>query len=381
MAAEPPELGAARDVTAQVAAALRAAPAFQAMDPGAQAELLGDLSRIQDAVGARDPYALALETPAERMRRRAGFGAQPAPDQNGAPAPATSAPRPPATETLAARAGALADEIDFPAFVAGLVHGTFDAIVDATIRQMEAFASLVSAVARDVDAFTRENVSDSQARLWLAQQHPQDLAVDRPTAPGQEPVLQIRRGEDDEPPAWLEDYGLGDQALTGEVVEEELVPAARRSLGESRLKTLATMVLLGMNRVVVRDGRIAARVRFRATARDNVAVDYSVSQDPGGSGWGSRGSGLYDSHQTMISTVGVNAQADTDLRVELFGQVELNFASETVPLDRFVDTARMALLQRNARWSGPDGAPAATPVPAGPAPAPEPAPAPAPEGT
>src|ERR1700756_3919787 len=54
-----------------------------------------------------------------------------------APAPAAPAPRPGATETLAARTGALVNEVDFPGFVAQLVHGTFDAIVDASIRQME----------------------------------------------------------------------------------------------------------------------------------------------------------------------------------------------------------------------------------------------------
>ena len=43
-------------------------------------------------------------------------------------------------QAIAARTGALVDEIDFPTFVASLVHGTFDAMVDASIRQMEAFA-------------------------------------------------------------------------------------------------------------------------------------------------------------------------------------------------------------------------------------------------
>src|SRR5436305_9971017 len=79
-----------------------------------------------------------------------------------APAPGVSpaaAPKPPATETLARRTGALVNEIDFPGFVAGLVHGTFDAVVDASIRQMESYASLVSAVAKTVDQFTEENVS------------------------------------------------------------------------------------------------------------------------------------------------------------------------------------------------------------------------------
>src|SRR5215813_7687940 len=37
-----------------------------------------------------------------------------------------------ATESIGRRAGALSDELDFPEFVASLVHGTFDAIVDST---------------------------------------------------------------------------------------------------------------------------------------------------------------------------------------------------------------------------------------------------------
>ena len=79
--------------------------------------------------------------------------------QPGAQAPAagsgTSAPvassKPPATETIARRAGAMVNEIDFPGFVSQLVHGTFDAIVDASIRQMESYSSLVSAVAKTVE--------------------------------------------------------------------------------------------------------------------------------------------------------------------------------------------------------------------------------------
>ena len=77
----------------------------------------------------------------------------------------------------------------------------------------------------------------------------------------------------------------------------------------------------------------------------------------------------------MVSTVGVNAQAETDLKVELFGQVEINFVSETLPLDRFADSARTSLLQRNARWTGP-AAPATAIAPVLPQPAPAVTPAP-----
>src|SRR4051812_19867189 len=112
-------------------------------------------------------------------------------DAAAAPVAATPAatPKPPATEALAARAGALVNEIDFPGFVAGLVHGTFDAVVDASIRQMESYSSLVSAVAKTVDQFTEENVSPNQARDWLAQRYPGDVRVAAPTAEQPGPTL------------------------------------------------------------------------------------------------------------------------------------------------------------------------------------------------
>jgi hypothetical protein len=70
----------------------------------------------------------------------------------------------------------------------------------------------------------------------------------------------------------------------------------------------------------------------------------------------------------MISTVGVNVQAESDLKVELFGEVKINFVSETLPLERFVDPARLALLQGNARWSAAaPGSAASAPAPTAPA--------------
>ena len=106
--------------------------------------------------------------------------------------------------------------------------------------------------------------------------------------------------EQDEAPAWLDDYGLGGNELTNEVIEERLVPAARNVVGEQRMQMLATMVLMGMSRVVVRDGSISARLRFRAVARDKAAVEYATTSDPGGDrSWGSRGSAATESHATI----------------------------------------------------------------------------------
>jgi hypothetical protein len=267
-------------------------------------------------------------------------------------APGTAAPvassKPPATETIARRAGAMVNEIDFPGFVSQLVHGTFDAIVDASIRQMESYSSLVSAVAKTVDQFTEENVTFNQARDWLVSRYPGEVVLKLPDAAGTEPQLAPRA--EDLTPVWLADYGLDGQALTTELLEQQILPQVRNKVGAERQQLLATMVMLGLNRVAVRDGSISAKVMFRAAARDSAAVQYATSSDPQSvATWGERGS-LSQTAQTttMVSTLAVNAQNESTVRADLFGEVKLNFVSETLPLDRLADAAKIALVQQHS---------------------------------
>lgn len=345
-----PALSAARDAAAKSLEGLRHSVSFRQLPVATQSAIMRDLGSI------RRTFAQAAAAPISESlvgwRPIGGAGAPPE-----TPAPATGngespRPRQAATETLAARAGALSDEIDFPAFVAGLVHGTFDAMVDASIRQMETYADLVSTVARGLDDFTRDNVSRGQVIDWLSERYPRDLVREVPLDGSGEPRLVPRGGGEEEgeeqSPAWLADFGIEGEPLTDEVIEEQLIPAARRHVGESRLKSLATMVLLGLNRIVVKDGTISARVRFRAAARDTAKVAYASGQEPGAPTWGERGNPAYAPPSTMVSTVGVNVQADSDLKVELFGEVKINFASETLPLDRFADSAQITLLESHA---------------------------------
>ncbi|MDQ3287064.1 MAG: hypothetical protein M3Q42_02175 [Pseudomonadota bacterium] len=290
------------------------------------------------------------------------------PAQGNGAAPVTST-KPQATETIARRTGAMVNEVDFPGFVAQLVNGTFDAIVDASIRQMESYSSLVSAVAKTVDQFTEENVSTNQARDWLATRYPGDVKLLLPDGERIEPELvpQVEGLE----PAWLRDFGVENEELTTELIEQRVLPQVRNHIGAERQQLLATMVMLGMNRVVIRDGSISAKVMFRAAARDAAGVQYATSNDPKAvANWGERGSQTYGAQSTtMISTLDVNAQNESSVRADLFGEVKLNFVSETLPLERMADAARIALVQRNS--------PAMRTTQAAPASTPEPAPAPA----
>ena len=70
---------------------------------------------------------------------------------------------------IAAFAG-LARQVDFPAFVAGLIAGVFDAIVTASIRQMEAYAALLASITKSVNRFIEEN--GDEARDHLTESYP-----------------------------------------------------------------------------------------------------------------------------------------------------------------------------------------------------------------
>jgi hypothetical protein len=386
---------AAHDVAARSAAALQSSVAFRQLPVAAQQAVLRDLGTLRRGFASAAAAPRGQTTFAETLApRRQLFGSTPTspPADPAAAQSPEAAPKPrSATASLAANAGALSDEVDFPTFVAGLVHGTFDAMVDASIRQMETYADLVATVARGLDDFTRDNVSRGQVIDWLSERYPRDLERDVPLDGSGEPRLLVRapaEGEDERQPAWLADFGIEDEALSDELIEEQLIPAARRAVGESRLKSLATMVLLGLNRIVVKDGTISARVRFRAAARDTAKVAYATGQDAGATPWGERGGYTYAPPSTMVSTVGVNVQAESDLKVELFGEVKINFASETLPLDRFASAAQIQLLESHAgrpaggtiprSTAAPAPAPPAAP-PAGEAAAPSPAAAPAPQ--
>jgi hypothetical protein len=305
-------------------------------------------------------YALARDAFGREIAEPAQPPPEPAPQGDGSAAAGPKPKREMATDALGRRAGALSDELDFPAFVASLVHGTFDAMVDSAIRQMQSFADLVAAVAKPLEQFTEENVSANQARDYLVEQHPRDIMLESKDgefslAPAAKAPARDDGAADSEgsgnSPGWLRDYGHEGAELTPDFLEQELLPLARARVAKARLQTLSTMVLLGMNRIIIKDGTIGARLRFRAAASDHAAVQYATSNDPatGGESWGRRAGSSEPMASTKVSTVGVNVQSDSELKAELFGEVKINFASETMPLDRFMDDAKRTLLERHSR--------------------------------
>jgi hypothetical protein len=109
-------------------------------------------------------------------------------------------------------------EVDFPDFVSSLIKGVFDAIVDGSIKQMEAYAELVAGVTKSLHEFSNANISDNAARDHLLDRLPHFFSSSR----GKAKRLPVR-------------------------------------LATNRQKLLATMMLMGINRIVVTDGKISAK--------------------------------------------------------------------------------------------------------------------------
>lgn len=154
------------------------------------------------------------------------------------------------------------DAVEFPSFVASLIQGVFQAIVDASVRQMKAYVELIRSAAATVDQFRKENLTDQDSRDWLVSTY-SDIFEKAPSgrialAPDVDLENAIRR---------LRRLKCDLNALQPADIESKLVSAARRHLAGSRQQVLSTMVLMGINRIVVTDGRLAAKLGFRPASK------------------------------------------------------------------------------------------------------------------
>jgi hypothetical protein len=250
--------------------------------------------------------------------------------------------------------------IAFPTFVADLIKGTFQAIVNASIQQMEAYANLLSNVAKTVDQFMADNITDNQARDYLVSRYPGHFRVEMDDKAARVRVLD---GADDRAkPDFKTDLGVADDiSLDDDAVEEKLVPAARRSLAQQRHQLLSTMVLMGINRIVITSGRIRAQMGFHIDARDHGDVatasqfdtqhEARTSMSFGGGLAGFLGgpSGNIQTRHSVayVTSTKKNTSDEINVNADLTGEVDLKFKSDYFPMERFANPQLMSLIMGN----------------------------------
>ena len=362
----------------RLGAALAQSPAYHALSTGRRQELEQSLARIGGLLAPAGgspagPWASQMAPDLRSQLQPGGGPPSTSPPRPGGPAGAGGPSGAPAAAPSGggptSRAGEVAratlNAIDFPSFVASLIQGTFQAIVDASIQQMEAYAELLKNVAGTLDRFMQDNVSDGMAKDYLADQY--SGVFNRDTSGGQAKLV-VRGGGGgagaggSELPSFFKDLGFDSpDQLTEQSVNEVVVPATRRQMAERRQQTLATMVLMGINRIIVKDGEISAKLMFHIDASETSQIKFDQNKVTSGNMSGVAGRNPFGATSVMVNTTSINAQSALNLRADLTGQVTVRFASETFPLERFADSAAIQLINNNAK------VPAPTPTPAPPA--------------
>ncbi|NKE67309.1 hypothetical protein RAMLITH_15900 [Ramlibacter sp. RBP-2] len=340
-----------------------------------------------------------------------------------------------AVRTGVEQAVALIEGVNFPAFVSGLIEGVFHSIVKSSIEQMEAYGKLVADVSKSLNQFRDDNTTANQGRDHLVEQFPDLFELQMPgddpfasfgdsSAPAS-PRVALREGVDERQAVARVNASLPlDKPVTkldDELVEALLVPAARTQIATGRQQLLATMVMMGINRIVVTDGKIQAKVMFDFQAKDNRRYQASASQfdyakdaygnlqktrgyegeyesgSKGGSytrdkdgsvssdsaGYYSKGTYKY-SEKPVITAMSSSRLADDSslqTKASLLGNVEVNFKSDYLPLEKMATPENIAAIQMNAQpgmvktMAGRPQRPAAAPAAAAPAAAPATTPA------
>lgn len=378
-------------VRPQVRELLTAIPSFAGMSPEERTQLAGNmvkvLSYIADPNGlvdsistqvAQTPLARAQEdNPVEATKR----------SLSQSPGMVGEKFKAGAVREGVEQFGALVKKVDFPKFVGGLIKNVFQAIVESSIEQMRAYGELIANVAKTVDQFMTDNISAGAGRDWLAERYPDALGVEVSASAGSfaedsetpAPTAQLAARGDNPEQRLAEisrDLNLDPPVtdVTDANAELRLVTAARLHMAKSRQQLLASMVMLGINRIVVTDGTINAKVIFDMRAEDKAKRNYTASMYDQESqryresvhasygGWFSPYdmSASFEGEQEHVATVGSSvdetSESKAEVKAKLSGEVRVNFKSDYLPLEKMATPEMMSVIQGNSTPYNPNRA-------------------------
>ncbi len=408
-------------VRQEVANVLTQSEAFLAMTPQQQQEIARNTALVADYLAR--PEGLAANTIPGAVGNPT---AQALADENKAATEASWAERKAAVDSIgqdkfeanAAREGAkvaglLLREVKFPAFVSGLINGVFQSITKSSIEQMEAYQEMIASVAKSLHQFMDDNVTPNQGRDNMVDQFPDLFEIG--TSEWDEsggPALKLRDGVDEgealkrvNNKLEFQDGQMKSLDLSDQNVEMALIENSRIQLARQRQQLMASIVLMGINRIVVTDGRISAKIMYDVRAQDRysmrrTATAMDVARDrygnvqttrEGEKEWDQGGNtsysntrgddggtdynadyfskGKYKFEDKPIITASTSASENSDsalqTKIQLTGAVDVNFKSDYLPLDKMATPQMIAAIQGNASPADPN----VVPSPKNPAPA------------
>ncbi len=334
---------------------LAAEQGFAALDGGTRRDLAGALARISSAALDNEDKA-TVSRPVLAQAQNAGS------EFSGV-----------ATDRLAGTTRDTLNAVSFPRFVTELITGVFKAMNDSNQQQLTAFVDLLRNVAQTTEGFADANVGVAGARGWLAERFPGSFVIEggddedfKEDLSGYDPAerrereaeiqaerdaatkLVLRSGASPPAEAALRSalgVAEGEFVPTGD--PEGLVPFARQVLARNRQQLLATMIQMGMQRIVIESGRLNAAMRFHIDTTSAAANDKGSQFDMRNTTEGSIGAkfGPWGAEAKVQNTIGyvstdrTSTTEEMNTSVDLDSGVELIFRTDYVPLDRLAGGA------------------------------------------
>ncbi|HVR91508.1 MAG TPA: hypothetical protein VHG29_10500 [Novosphingobium sp.] len=331
---------------------------YVALDPATRQAIAGSLARIgssaldyHEAAEAAPPPRRTLATAQNAGNEFSGV----------------------ATDRLARTTRDTLNAVSFPRFVNELITGVFKAMNDSQQQQLTAFVELIRNVAQTTEGFADANVGVSGARNWLAEHFPTSYVIEGgeevdmaseleglDPAEARERRAEIQAEQDaatrlimrpgGSPPseaALRTALGADEGVPMSASDPEALVPLARQVLARNRQQLLATMVQMGLQRIVIESGRINAAMRLHVDASSVAENDRSSQFDTrtnmevgGGARFGPWGmEAKVQSTIGYVSTDRTQTTESINSSVDLDSGVELIFKTDYVPLNRLAGGA------------------------------------------
>jgi hypothetical protein len=256
--------------------------------------------------------------------------------------------------------------LGFVEFTAGLINGTFDAIIGATVKQMEAYAKLVADLSKSIKQFQIENVSDAQIGQHLAERYPdgQGGTSVRPgytfaDIPANEETGAAPKRGDEQLSSVVQALITETRSLVGQNLNLTLdklnispgdtsfdttqVQKIRESIGAllatNMVEQLRQMARDGMARIVITEGEIMTKLTFNITTNElqekqkqNYNQNINRTQIGGGAGglwWKVKAS--TDNTNINVNSMNEKSFDQTTMSTEMIGQVKVRFKTESFP--------------------------------------------------
>jgi len=256
--------------------------------------------------------------------------------------------------------------ISFPRFVTDLVNGVFKSMLDSTSQQMQMYVELLNNVSASAEGFEQTQFSATGVRAWLVDKFPQAFELEgvdeedeeEEEEDVEEPRLRLRSGGRMPTETQLRaTFGMELNEPIEASNPEQLVPLARRQIARQRQQMLATMVMMGMQRIVIDSGKINASMRFHIDTRSAATEDrgsrFGMQNRVKASGkfgmgpWGA--SAEVENTISYVSTQRSQNTEEINTDLELNSSVELNFRTDYLPLNQMAAQAQADRVRQATR--------------------------------